>query len=307
MKSDENGAERDEAAAEVLSIGYFTTLQILFAIILYSPLLVALLSIVDFVEFGTIFTTANLWAFIIDGFFVYLISLVTPFASLLWVMTIKLFLGGDIHKNDVTPGVYPKWSKMHLRIWCIDRLENMVLVPLRAMYRSAPLMAFVLRQLGATVGENLQCAHDAELSGPLDLISIEGDVAISTGAYIQTTKWSGGRPACRAGSSREWLQDRDASRHRQQCDGGPRHLGHSVHPHPRRRGLAGDLGRSSRAPQWPLHAAETHSDRLPVRLSDLATGDPQRPYADIPILLAHRGSHRRDLLDRARLGAHRRS
>ena len=191
VKSDENSAERDEAAVEVLSIGYFTTLQVLFAIFLYSPLLVAFLSFVDFIEFGTIFTTASLWAFIIDGFFLYLLALVTPFASLLWVMTIKFFMGGDIHENNVTPGVYPKWSKMHLRIWCIGRLENMVLLPLRAMYRSAPLMAFVLRQLGATVGHSLQCAHDADLSGPLDLISIESDVAISTGAYIQTTKWSG--------------------------------------------------------------------------------------------------------------------
>ena len=191
VKSDENSAERDEAAAEVLSIGYFTTLQVLFAIFLYSPLLVAFLSFVDFIEFGTIFTTASLWAFIIDGFFLYLLALVMPFASLLWVMTIKFFMGGDIYKNNVTPGVYPKWSKMHLRIWCIGRLENMVLLPLRAMYRSAPLMAFVLRQLGATVGHNLQCAHDADLSGPLDLISIESDVAIPTGAYIQTTKWSG--------------------------------------------------------------------------------------------------------------------
>ena len=93
VKSDENGAERDEAAAEVLSIGYFTTLQVLFAIFLYSPLLVAFLSIVDFIEFGTIFTTASLWAFILDGFFVYLVSLVTPFASLVWVMTIKFFTG----------------------------------------------------------------------------------------------------------------------------------------------------------------------------------------------------------------------
>ena len=106
-------------------------------------------------------------------------------------MMIKFFMGGDIYKNNVTPGVYPKWSRMHLRIWCIGRLENMVLLPLRAMYRSAPLMAFALRQLGATVGHNLQCAHDADLSGPLDLISIEDDVAIQTGAYIQTTRWSG--------------------------------------------------------------------------------------------------------------------
>ena len=34
VKSDENSAERDEAAAEVLSIRYFTTLQVLFAALL---------------------------------------------------------------------------------------------------------------------------------------------------------------------------------------------------------------------------------------------------------------------------------
>jgi non-ribosomal peptide synthetase-like protein len=67
----------------------------------------------------------------------------------------------------------------------------MVLFPLGAMYRSAPLMAFALRQLGATVGDNLQCAHYAALSGPLDLLIIEDHVAISSGAYIQTTRWSG--------------------------------------------------------------------------------------------------------------------
>lgn len=191
LKSDENSAERDEAAAEVLSIGYFTTLQVLFAIFLYSPGLVAFLGVFGFADVGTFFTTASLWEFIIVGFFLYLLVLVMPFASLLWVMMIKFFMGGDIYKNNVTPGVYPKWSKMHLRIWCIGRMENIVLLLLGTMYRSAPLMAFVLRQLGATVGDNLQCAHDAYLSGPLDLISIEDDVAIQTGAYIQTTRWSG--------------------------------------------------------------------------------------------------------------------
>ena len=189
VKSDDISAEGDEAAAEVLSIGYFTTLQVLFAIALYSPALVAFLSV--FAEVGTFLTTASLWSFIIDGFFLYLLALVMPFASLLWVMIVKFFVGGDIYKNGVIPGVYPKWSKMHLRVWCIGRLENMVLLQLRLMYRSAPLMAFALRQLGATVGHNLQCAHDAQLSGPLDLISIDDDVAIQTGAYIQTTRWSG--------------------------------------------------------------------------------------------------------------------
>jgi hypothetical protein len=67
-------------------------------------------------------------------------------------MMIKSFMGGDSYKNNVTPGVYPKWSRMHLRIWCIGRMENMVVVLMATMYRSAPLMAFALRQLGATVG-----------------------------------------------------------------------------------------------------------------------------------------------------------
>ena len=191
VKSDENSAERDEAAAEVLSIGYFTTLQVLFATLLYSPGLVAFFGVFGVIDVEAYFATGSLWAFIAAGFFLYLVGLVMPFVSLLWVMMIKFFLGGDIYKNNVPPGVYPKWSKMHLRIWCIGRLENMVLVPLAAMYRSAPLRAFALRQLGATVGDNLQCAHDAYLSGPLDLISIKDDVAIQTGAYIQTTKWSG--------------------------------------------------------------------------------------------------------------------
>ena len=191
VKSDENSAERDEAAAEVLSIGYFTTLQVLFATLLYSPGLVVLFGVLGVIDVEAYFATGSLWAFIVASFFLYLGGLVVPFVSLPWVMMIKLFLGGDIYKNNVTPGVYPKWSKMHLRIWCIGRLENMVLVPLAAMYRSAPLRSFALRQLGATVGDNLQCAHDADLSGPLDLMSIEDDVAVQTGAYIQTTKWSG--------------------------------------------------------------------------------------------------------------------
>jgi len=191
VKSDENGAGRDEAAAEVLSVRYFTLLQVLFAILLYSPAFVVVLGVIDVAEVGTFFTTASLWAFIILGFFLYLAALVTPFASLLWVMTIKLLMGGSVYKNNVTPGVYPKWSKMHLRVWCVARLQSMVLLPLGAVYRSAPLMAFALRQLGATVGDNLQCAHDAHISGPLDLMSFEDDVAIQTGAYIQSTRWSG--------------------------------------------------------------------------------------------------------------------
>ncbi len=190
-QSDENTTRRDEAAAKVLSVRYFTTWQVLFAVLLYSPGIMAFLVVLDETEYETFLMSAGLWEFMIVSFVLYLLVLATPFGLLLWVMLIKSFMGGDIYKNKVTPGVYPKWSKMHLRVWCIGRLESMVLVPLGALYRSAPLRAFVLRQLGATVGKNVQCAHDAYLSGPLDLISIGDDVAIQTGAYIQTTTWSG--------------------------------------------------------------------------------------------------------------------
>jgi non-ribosomal peptide synthetase-like protein len=177
--------------AEALSIAGFTTLQVLFAILLYSPGLAALLVALSFVDVGPFFTTAGLWSFIAAGLVLYLLGLVAPFAGLLWVMMIKLCMFGDIYRSNVKPGAYPKWSATHLRIWCIGRMEGTVLLALGAMYRSAPLMAFVLRQLGARVGRNLQCAHDAFFSGPLDLLSIDDDVAIQTGAYIQTTRWSG--------------------------------------------------------------------------------------------------------------------
>jgi non-ribosomal peptide synthetase-like protein len=190
-RSCEDGVEHDQVAAEVLPVGYFTTLQVLFAVLLYSPGLVVFLVVLDIADVGLFFTTASLWTFIVAGLFLYLLGLVTPFAGLLWVMTIKFFMGGSIYKNNVSPGVYPKWSRMHLRLWCIGRLENMVLLTLRTLYRSAPLMAFALRQLGANVGDNLQCAHDAHLSGPLDLISIDDNVAIQTGAYVHATSWSG--------------------------------------------------------------------------------------------------------------------
>jgi non-ribosomal peptide synthetase-like protein len=191
VKSAQTSAARDESAAKVMSVRRFTILQILFATLLYSPGLLVSLDVLSAVDIGTFFATASIWTFIVAGIGLYLLSLLLPFACLLWVMGIKFFLSGDIYRNNVTPGVYPKWSTMHLRVWCIARMESLVLLPLRAIYRSAPLMAFVLRQLGATVGSNLQCATDANLLGPLDLIAFEDNVAIQTGAYVQTTRWSG--------------------------------------------------------------------------------------------------------------------
>ncbi|MCP3870912.1 MAG: AMP-binding protein [Gammaproteobacteria bacterium] len=186
-----HNTEQDEAAARVLSLGYFTGLQILFLVLLYSPHLIGFLGLVAFAEIGEFFMTAGLGEFIGVGFLAYLLALIFPFASLLWVMVIKLLMGGHPYKNNITPGVYPQWSRMHLRVWCIGRLEKSVIAPLGAMFRSAPLMAYTLRRLGATVGNNLQCASDVELSGPLDLLSIGDNVAIQTGAYIHTSRWLG--------------------------------------------------------------------------------------------------------------------
>jgi amino acid adenylation domain-containing protein len=182
---------RDEAAAKVLSVGLFTTLQVLFLWLLFAPVLASFLGLIAFAEIGEFFMTASIGGFIGVGALMFLVALALPFGGLLWVMLIKLFMGGHIYKNNVTPGVYPKWSRMHLRIWCIGRLEQAVILPLGAMFRSAPLMAYVLRRLGANVGNNLQCAHDVEFSGPLDLLSTGDDIAIQTGAYIHMSRWLG--------------------------------------------------------------------------------------------------------------------
>ena len=184
-------AARDEAAAEVLQVPTFTTLQVLFLALLYAPPLAGFLGLVAFGEIGEFFITAHVGAFIGAGVAAYLIALVVPFAGLLWVMLIKRCMGGDAYINDVTPGLYPRWSRMHLRLWCIGRLQDSVLGPLGVIFRSAPLMAYVLRRLGARVGDNLQCAHGVEFSGPLDLLTIEDNVAIQTGAYVQLTRWVG--------------------------------------------------------------------------------------------------------------------
>jgi len=187
----EHQYERDETAALVLPPRYFSILQLLFLALLYAPPLAGFLLLIAVSEIGEVFIAARLWEFIAVGFVLHLIALVAPFGSLLWVLGLKRLMGSNFHNNKVQPGIYPKWSRMHLRIWCLGQLENSVLRPLAMMYRSPPLLAFVLRRLGATVGENLQCAHDADLSGPFSLLSIGDNVAIQTGAYVHMSRWAG--------------------------------------------------------------------------------------------------------------------
>ena len=183
-RSDERRAAPE--GGSVLSVGAFTALQVLFALVLYAPALAAAFISLDLLDVGTFLATATLQGYLAVGAFLYLVGLAAPFAALLWVLVLKLLLG-----TREAPGVYRKWSRMHLRIWCIGRMERTVLQLLGTMYRSAPVLSYVLRRLGATVGRNVQCAYDASLSGPLGLISIGDDVSISTGAYVRATRWSG--------------------------------------------------------------------------------------------------------------------
>jgi non-ribosomal peptide synthetase-like protein len=185
-----NSVMRDEAAATVFSVRYFTFLQFVLASLLYSPGLVAILTLFAVAEDTAPFRTASVSEYIAASFFFYLLVLAVPFVNLLWVMTIKLLLSDTVYPTKVTPGIYPKWSKMHLRIWFSAQMQRFSLVPLDTVYRSAPLRAFALKRLGAKVGKNLQCAHDAYFSGPLGLLTIEDNVAIQSGAYIQTISWT---------------------------------------------------------------------------------------------------------------------
>ena len=288
-------------------MGSFTTLQVLFLSLLYSPPLIGFLGLIALAEIGEFFMTAGLWEFIGVGFLMYLFALALPFASLLWVMVIKLFMGGHMYKNKVTPGVYPKWSRMHLRTWCIGRLERSVLLPLRTMFRSAPLMAYVLRRLGTTVGDNLQCAHDVEFTGPLDLLSIEDDVAIQTGAYMHMSRWLG-----------------------QDLHIGPVHL-ESGCKIGMRAAIANNVtvGRGTWiTPLTPILSdvgSEEMWEGAPARFSGRCTqlqrtantcevsapvlghGDSQHPHECLPGLLADSSPHRRGQLDRRQLHTRQRN
>jgi non-ribosomal peptide synthetase-like protein len=190
-RSDRTRNPRDEAAAGVLSVRYFTTLQALFLLLLYAPHVMGLLGLVAAVRVGEIFLGARFGDFVLAGLLMYSLALLVPFGYVLWGTVVRLVLGGRARGSHVSPGVYPKWSRAHLRIWCLEQLTQSVLWPLRTMVRSAPLMAWALRRLGATVGDNLQCDHDVEFTGPLDLLSIEDDVTIQTGAYVSMCTWVG--------------------------------------------------------------------------------------------------------------------
>ncbi|MGD8589226.1 MAG: hypothetical protein PVG22_10390, partial [Chromatiales bacterium] len=114
-----------------------------------------------------------------------------PFVNLIWVMLLKFVTGGHPREYHIAPGIYPKWSRMHLRLWFVGRLQTLVLSPTRVLFRSAPVTRFVLRGLGARIGSNLQAASDVNFFGPLELLSIGHDVTIQSAALVSTAQWAG--------------------------------------------------------------------------------------------------------------------
>ncbi|MEZ5900016.1 MAG: AMP-binding protein [Hyphomicrobiaceae bacterium] len=185
-KAIERQSPSGSATDNALPVAVFTALQLAFALLLISPGLISLVVAVSMLEIGAFFVAGTFFQFLAVGVGLYFVGLSMPFATLLWVLSIKRFLPGK-----VTAGIYPKWSRMHLRVWCLARMEALVLRQLSMMFRSAPLMTFALRQLGARVGRNVQCAQDAVIRGPLELVCIDDDVTIQTGAYIQPVRWTG--------------------------------------------------------------------------------------------------------------------
>jgi non-ribosomal peptide synthetase-like protein len=190
-QSDRDGTGRDEELAEVLPTRYFTSLQVVYLALLYTPALLVVLGLVTVPRIDELFASLRLREFVVVGLFLYALALLIPIANLLWVMLLGRLPGGGTFRSPVKPGVYPKWSRAHLLTWCGERSAQSVLEPLRMMIRSAPLTTWVLRRLGATVGHNLQCAVDVEFLGPLDLLRIEDDVAVQSKAQISMARWVG--------------------------------------------------------------------------------------------------------------------
>ena len=71
VKLSETCAKRDEGAAEVLSIRYFTTLQVLFATLLYSPLLVAFVVAFALIDVEAFFTISSFPEFVVAALALY--------------------------------------------------------------------------------------------------------------------------------------------------------------------------------------------------------------------------------------------
>ena len=189
--SEEDPADASDAAAasQPLTPAVFTLLQVLLLTVLYLPAAVGLVMLVTLGHLDQVAAGLGFVGFLAAGCVVAAVALLMPLAGLGWVMLLRVVLGRRWHA--VAPGVYPKWSWMHLRVWWLGRRQQLVLRPLATSLRWPLVLAGVLRCLGARVGSNLQAAADAEFAGPLCLLEIGSGVAIHTGACVSTSRWVG--------------------------------------------------------------------------------------------------------------------
>ncbi|MGD8588262.1 MAG: non-ribosomal peptide synthetase, partial [Chromatiales bacterium] len=111
----------DAAMRQVLGVKWFTTLQCLLILLIYAPAVMGIILVTVAVEWDQFLTTASLLEFVALGILGYLLTLCLPFVNLIWVMLLKFVTGGHPREYHIAPGIYPKWSRMHLRLWFVGR------------------------------------------------------------------------------------------------------------------------------------------------------------------------------------------
>ena len=123
----------------------FTLLQGLALLLLRLPTLLVLVLLIVLGDPEDALVTGDTGTLLTLTFLAYLAYLATPFFNLLWVKVL----------NTVTPGApvdsgrYPRWSKVHWRVWWLECQQRSVLQPMNAWLRAPGIHAWLLRQLGA--------------------------------------------------------------------------------------------------------------------------------------------------------------
>jgi non-ribosomal peptide synthetase-like protein len=182
----------DERGAAPYTPVAFTALQVLALALIQSPSLVALALIITYGDPEDVLLNGSLVQFLAAAVVVFFLWLAVPFFNLAWVLTLRRLSHWLVGNNTIEPGVYPKWSRMHFRVWWHEKLQSSVLRPMRTWLRSNVIYAWVLRQLGASVGRDSHCSQDAEYRGPLRLLSIEDGVTVQPSAQVASTCWVDG-------------------------------------------------------------------------------------------------------------------
>jgi non-ribosomal peptide synthetase-like protein len=182
----------DERGADRYTLLGFTALQVFALALIQSPSLVALALIITYGDPEDILLHGSLVQFLAAAVVVFFLWLAVPFFNLAWVLTLRRLSHWLVGNSTIEPGVYPKWSRMHFRVWWHEKLQSSVLRPMRTWLRSNVIYAWVLRQLGARVGCDSHCSQDAEYRGPLRLLSIEDGVTVQPSAQVASTCWVDG-------------------------------------------------------------------------------------------------------------------